>query len=115
ADASRGTPARCRSPIQSRGQPTPSTGKYGPTGTNATPHWYTIPATIDGDTAVFTIVDGGLGDDDLTADGTIVDQGGPAVPVMPVPTMPQWLLILSAIGAGWLALRAMARGARARA
>ena len=88
--------------------------KYGPTGTNATPHWYTIPATIDGDTAVFTIVDGGLGDDDLTADGTIVDQGGPAVPVMPVPTMPQWLLILSAIGAGWLALRAMARGARAR-
>jgi hypothetical protein len=89
--------------------------KYGPTGTDTTPHWYTIPATIDGDRVVFTIVDGGLGDDDLSPNGTIVDQGGPAVPVMPVPTMPQWLLILSALGAGWLALRAMARGARARA
>jgi hypothetical protein len=36
-----------------------------------------LPATILGNVATFTIVDGGLGDDDLVANGTIVDQGGP--------------------------------------
>jgi hypothetical protein len=51
--------------------------KYGPTPGNATPHWYTIPATTSGNTVTFTITDGGLGDDDLVANGTIVDQGGP--------------------------------------
>ena len=50
--------------------------KYGPTASNTSPHWYTIPATIQGNTITFTIVDGGLGDDDLTANGVIVDIGG---------------------------------------
>ena len=35
----------------------------------------------DGDAVVtIALTDGGLGDDDLAADGTIVDQGGPGVP-----------------------------------
>jgi hypothetical protein len=53
--------------------------KYGPTPYDATPHWYAIPATVNGNTVTFTITDGGLGDDDLLANGTIVDQGGPGV------------------------------------
>ncbi|QJR15134.1 IPTL-CTERM sorting domain-containing protein [Usitatibacter palustris] len=73
--------------------------KYGPTASNTAPHWYTLPATIVGNTATFTITDGGLGDDDLAANGTIVDQGGPGVPGAPgtvtaVPTLSQWMLIL---------------------
>jgi hypothetical protein len=51
--------------------------KYGPTASNTAPHWYAIPATTVGNTVTFTITDGGLGDDDLIANGTIVDQGGP--------------------------------------
>ncbi len=57
--------------------------KYGPTAANATPHWYKIPATVTGSTVTFSVTDGGLGDDDLTANGTIVDQGGPGVPPPP--------------------------------
>ena len=53
--------------------------KYGPTPTNPAPHWYVLPATIAGNTARFDITDGALGDDDLAANGTIVDQGGPGV------------------------------------
>jgi Bacterial Ig-like domain (group 3)/FG-GAP-like repeat len=51
--------------------------KYGPTASNTAPHWYAIPATTIGNTITFTITDGGLGDDDLIANGTVVDQGGP--------------------------------------
>jgi hypothetical protein len=54
--------------------------KYGPTSGTPAAHWYVLPATIVGNTATFTITDGGAGDDDLTANGTIVDQGGPGVP-----------------------------------
>jgi len=41
--------------------------------------WIQIPMTIVGPPNVITItlVDGGLGDDDLTVNGVIVDQGGP--------------------------------------
>jgi large repetitive protein len=71
--------------------------KYGPTPGNTTPHWYVLPATISGATATFTITDGGLGDDDLQANGTIVDQGGPGVaPPPPVP-LPLWMLLLIAL------------------
>ncbi|QJR16044.1 IPTL-CTERM sorting domain-containing protein [Usitatibacter palustris] len=75
--------------------------KYGPTPGNATPHWYTLPVTIAGATATFTITDGGLGDDDLTANGAIVDQGGPGVPgaagtATAVPTLSEWMLIVLA-------------------
>lgn len=54
--------------------------KFGPTASNAAAHWYTIPATIQGNKITFTIVDGGLGDDDLTANGVVVDVGGPGWP-----------------------------------
>ncbi len=59
--------------------PTPSTG---PAPGFTPPHWYTIPATINGNTATFTITDGGLGDDDMLANGTFVDAGGPATPLV---------------------------------
>jgi hypothetical protein len=75
--------------------------KYGPTADNHAPHWYVLPATISGNRAVFTIEDGGLGDDDLTANGAIVDQGGvgnalaaPPTTFVPVPTLSEHALIL---------------------
>lgn len=74
--------------------------KYGPTPSNPTPHWYVLPATFAGNTATFTITDGGLGDDDLAANGTIVDQGGPGAPggaAIPVPTLSPWALLLLAL------------------
>ncbi len=49
--------------------------KYGPAPGNVVPHWYQLPATIVGNTVTFSITDGGLGDDDLAINGTIVDQG----------------------------------------
>ena len=58
--------------------------KYGPTPENLTPHWYDF--TFDGQTGaeisnnIVTLhfVDGLRGDDDITANGRIFDQGGPA-------------------------------------
>jgi trimeric autotransporter adhesin len=84
--------------------------KYGPTAANTSPHWYQLPATINGNTASFDIVDGGLGDDDLVANGTIVDQGGPGVPIAPtdVPALSDWgrLLLAGLLGLfGWVAQR----------
>jgi trimeric autotransporter adhesin len=75
--------------------------KYGPTAAQPTPHWYTLPATIAGNTATFSITDGGLGDDDLVANGTFVDQGGPGAPGAPgasaaIPTLGEWALIVLA-------------------
>jgi len=62
--------------------------KYGPTPDNHTPHWYQIPMrSNDGDNVIeIQLIDGGLGDDDLTANGVIVDQGGPGYPPAPTPT-----------------------------
>ena len=56
--------------------------KYGPTPTNPATHWYQLPmGDNDGDNVItITLVDGGLGDDDLAANGVIVDQGGPGNP-----------------------------------
>ena len=56
--------------------------KHGPTAANPTPHWYQIPMGDDnGDNVVtLTLVDGGLGDDDMAVNGVIVDQGGPSQP-----------------------------------
>jgi hypothetical protein len=51
--------------------------KFGPTPSDASPHWYVLPGTLAGNTATFTITDGALGDDDLAANGSILDQGGP--------------------------------------
>ncbi len=73
--------------------------KYGPTPSNATRHWYVLPATIAGNTATFTITDGGVGDDDLLANGEIADQGGPGGGpgggvggASSVPTLSEWAM-----------------------
>ena len=76
--------------------------KFGPTpeGHHCTgdacnePHWYPFPAQLSGNTATLTIVDGGLGDDDLTENGRIVDQGGPSAGAVRVPALSGWGLIL---------------------
>lgn len=84
--------------------------KYGPTPTDASYHWYVLPATIAGNIVTFTIADGGLGDDDLTVNGIIVDQGGPGVPMAQatptaIPTLSEWgvallMCVLGLFGAG---------------
>ena len=61
--------------------------KYGPTPTDPTNHWYEFMyddqtltgAEISGNVVTLYFVDGERGDDDLSANGTIVDQGGPGV------------------------------------
>jgi hypothetical protein len=94
--------------------------KYGPTATTPAPHWYVLPATLSGSTATFSITDGGLGDDDLAANGAVVDQGGPGGATLPpqqVPTLSEWaLMVLAALVAftGMLAGRGRLRPVRAR-
>jgi hypothetical protein len=84
--------------------------KYGPTPSNSAAHWYTLPATFTANTATITLVDGGLGDDDLTANGTIVDQGGPAFgSATAVPSLSQWTLFLLALVVGWMGLKGTGR------
>jgi hypothetical protein len=93
--------------------------KYGRTSGDPTPHWYQYPASIVGNTATFVLTDGGAGDDDLTANGTIVDPSGPAflqpgtgtgvaAPAV-IPTLGEvsrWLLLLLVAGIAWWQLRA---------
>jgi protocatechuate 3,4-dioxygenase beta subunit len=65
--------------------------RYGPTPEEPEPHWY--PFLFDGSTGaeifsdriVLHFVDGQRGDDDLTADGTIIDVGAPCVNEHPMP------------------------------
>ena len=71
--------------------------KYGPTPGNTTPHWYDIATqTEDAQVGIqanipslgFMIVrlkDGAIGDDDMTANGIIVDPGAPVVVVNQAP------------------------------
>ena len=79
--------------------------KYGPTPSNSTPNWYLIPSVVGQNSISFSITDGGLGDDDLTANGTIVDQGGVGIPPpAPVPTLSSaalLLMVLTMFGIGW--------------
>jgi RimJ/RimL family protein N-acetyltransferase len=92
--------------------------KYGPTESDTTPHWYELPAEFSGDTVSFSITDGGLGDDDLSANGEIVDQGGPGVlaaagggsAVATVPTLSQWGQLLLGVLLGGLGLLGLRRG-----
>ncbi|MFD1712588.1 hypothetical protein FVQ98_11455 [Ottowia sp. GY511] len=76
--------------------------KWGPTPDNRTPHWYVMPASIVRNTATFTITDGGLGDDDLQTNGTIVDQGGAGTgtAISTVPTASVWALAAAALMLG---------------
>jgi Cadherin-like beta sandwich domain len=94
--------------------------KYGPTPGTPAAHWYALGATnsltLAGNVATFTIADGGLGDDDLAVNGTIVDQGGPGVTaggtgvaVAATPTLSQWAQLLMI---ALLALAGMVAGRR---
>ena len=69
--------------------------KYGPTAADPSPHWYVLPAMFAGAQVTFTLTDGGLGDHDLTPNGTIVDPGGPSSTA--VPTTPLWALAILAL------------------
>lgn len=75
--------------------------KYGPTLDNTTPHWYVLPATVAGATVSYSLTDGGLGDDDLTADGAILDPAGPGAASgespAAIPVMPRWALAILAL------------------
>jgi hypothetical protein len=59
--------------------------KFGPTPDDPTPHWYDFAfdgntgARLEAGRVVLHFVDGARGDDDLAADGAIVDDGGPSV------------------------------------
>lgn len=86
----------------------PSPAGYNCSGSDcASAHWYQMPASqvqVSGNTLTLTIYDGGVGDDDLTANQVIVDQGGPAVVDVGVPSLNTWgLLALSGL-LGLLAL-----------
>lgn len=60
--------------------------KYGPTPNNTAPHYYLIPiGSDDGDNEIWiTITDGEIGDNDLTVNGVIIDDGGPGTVYIPV-------------------------------
>ena len=85
--------------------------KYGPrTGQPAA--WYVLPAVIAGSTVTFSITDGGLGDDDLAANGAIVDQGGPGFApagfgAVATPTLSEWAMALLALMLMGSALRSL--------
>ena len=74
-------------------------GKYGlETVGAATSTWFAPPGlAVSGNSASFTITDGGVGDGDA-ADGVIVDPTGPlaAAPPVVVPTLSAWALALLA-------------------
>ncbi len=88
--------------------------KYGKTQSDPTLHWYEVPATAAGATATFTLIDGGLGDDDLAVNGRIADDGGAGVPSASapadIPTLGEWATLLLA---GLLGLFGMRRVRRA--
>jgi hypothetical protein len=66
-----------------------------------------FPAVIAGNTATFSITDGGAGDSNGLADGTITDPNGPAAAA--VPTLPQWALILLGLLLAFYAVVALKR------
>ena len=65
--------------------------KYGPEPNDHTPHWYKFMyngqtgAEINGKVVTLHFVDGQRGDDDLTQNGKIIDQGGPGTSSPPIP------------------------------
>ena len=79
--------------------------KWGPTPGNPVAHWYVMPGSnVSGNSVTFSITDGSFGDDDVTANGTIVDQGGPGVPpgsgvgaAVHIPTLSEYALALLAM------------------
>lgn len=72
--------------------------KYGKDAGNSTDHYYIIPAIVNGNQVTFTITDGELGDNDLTANGSIVDPGAIGLETpRPIPTLSQYALLVLAL------------------
>lgn len=91
--------------------------KFGPTADDHSPHWYeftgTVEYNVDGDakTVRVHVTDGGLGDADLEANGTIIDPIGPALPnPAAIPTLGEWALILLALALVAIAVRRLRAG-----
>lgn len=104
-------------------QPLPAGGqywKYGPTAANTTPHWYAFTngfKVVSANSYTLDIQDGGLGDDDLTVNGVVVDPGGIMVmAATSAAAIPVWNLAgLAATSASvLLAMAAMRRRRRTR-
>jgi hypothetical protein len=90
--------------------------KYGKTAANQTDHWYQLDASravfaSDRMSVTLTLTDGGAGDHDLLANGTIVDPGGPALVAAPtaVPTLSEWAMIFLASLMGMFAFARIRR------
>ena len=74
-----------------------------------TPSWQVDP--LDPNTALLTVTDGALGDDDWALNGEIVDPSGPALQATatPVPTLAQWTMLLLSIALAALATARLRR------
>lgn len=83
--------------------------KYGPVPAsppNPAPRWYSLPAGVAGAVVTFSITDGLLGDDDLAANGAVVDAGGAgfglAATAIPLGDGLKWWLALGLLAvAAW--------------
>ena len=92
--------------------------KYGQTAySNGQAIWYPPKnLRISGNTVIYTIRDGELGDDDLTVNGSIRDPGGPVIDsLVAVPTLNQWALLLLSGLLGGLAVRRVRRTSSTKA
>lgn len=93
--------------------------KYGRTTPAGAPRWHQIPmALVGADTIEITLTDGGAGDTDALADGTITDPGGLAILAAPAPgpggaaAIPALSPVALALLAGGLGLLARRRRRR---
>lgn len=70
--------------------------------------WQMIPSSVNGSVITYTLIDGGTGDEDGSANGVIVDPGGAALMsallggTLAVPVNSPWLLLMLALGLGGL-------------
>jgi hypothetical protein len=82
--------------------------KYGPKSLGTVPAWYELPASINDHTVTFTLIDGGIGDNDSLRNGALSDPGGPAYgpsQSVEVGTLSEWGLILLAMALAAAGLR----------
>ena len=86
--------------------------KWGRTADNTAQHWYRIPATLQGRVVSFVLRDGGLGDDDLLANGRVEDPSALVLPAAvgggtpaAIPSLSEWAVALLSLMMGGLAIR----------
>lgn len=60
-------------------------------------------------TITYTVTDGGHGDEDGLANGSITDPVGPGIPATPIPTLPRWAEFVLAAFVGLGALLTLRR------